>query len=149
MMYCFDNVTITSYAHILCRQNAAVELPLHITSVIDSGLPSPPNTNLTTDSPMGCAPPPPPKGYGSRLESPDFPPLPPLPPDAEEEERHPLMSSLDVNALPSTAPVLMDNPREVIGATRSTTRQEPVYTITSVSSGTSVPKDPPPSEISV
>ena len=121
-------------------------------------LPSPPNTH-TNDSPIGAPPPPPPKGYGSRLESPDFPPLPPLPPDAEEdEERHPLMSSLDVNALPnSNVPspqVLMDNPREVIGVSnkRNNLRKEPVYTITSVSaSGTQVvpPKDPPPSEISV
>ena len=136
-----------------------MELPLHITSVIDSGiLPSPPNTH-TNDSPIGAPPPPPPKGYGSRLESPDFPPLPPLPPDAEEdEERHPLMSSLDVNALPnSNVPspqVLMDNPREVIGVSnkRNNLRKEPVYTITSVSaSGTQVvpPNDPPPSEISV
>ena len=80
--------------------------------------------------------------------------------DAEEdEERHPLMSSLDVNALPnSNVPspqVLMDNPREVIGVSNNRSnlhRKEPVYTITSVSaSGTQVvpPKDPPPSEISV
>ena len=134
-------------------RQTSVELPLHITSVIDAGLPSPPN--LATDSPMGCAPPPPPKGYTDTsnhpMESPDFPPLPPLPPDAdpEDEERHPLMSPLDVNRLPARAPVLMDNPREVIGASRGN-RKDPVYTITSVSGGTSVPpKDPPPSEISV
>lgn len=106
-------------------------------------------------------PPPPPKRYV--LPSPDLPPLPPLPPEATIEERHPLMSPLDVSSLQSSAAVplglVMDSPHEVIGASSTVNKSEqPLYTISSSgqrtirtgnASSTSSNNEAPPSEISV
>lgn len=119
------------------------------------------NEFRTPNSVIQEPPPPPPKRFV--LPSPDLPPLPPLPPEAEE--RHPLMSPLDVSSLQSTAVpmgLVMDSPHDVIGASSSTVNNpsgisEPLYTITSSgqrvsrtgNASTSSNNEAPPSEISV
>ncbi len=117
-----------------------------------------PKSVIPNKAGLPYAPPPlPPKGF---VDSPDLPPLPPTPPEPASEERHPLMSPLDVASLQSKSqslgfavPATMDSPRDVIGTSNRVRKQESLYTIATVGaaagSNGSSNADGPPSEISV